>query len=255
MPSGTCRTAVRQAHDPCVKKSTLGRRCWEACGESFTGAQSSRWRKLLAALFSDTRDKARFELLIEVSGTRACTVAAARATQGHTIDVDSETTSLVWSPRLKEARMHAYHATKAENAKGIIGEGLKPGHALFHEGGRNDARLSPFAPNDERAKEVLGKRLRNAGQWLRDLVLAIINLTRCPSREFRRVRSSEVVPTSATIPIKMIDSVHKMTKKPFSAWRDMNSGGSEWDYECLRDVHRTEPDRCGRPCPQSQIAP
>jgi RNA:NAD 2'-phosphotransferase (TPT1/KptA family) len=103
-------------------------------GESSLVLQSKRYHRLLTALFGDSRDKVRFELLIEVEGVVFWDIAAARATQGHSIKVASQTTDLVMSPKTRETLTHACHVTKAENLKSIVGEGLKPGHEVLLEG-------------------------------------------------------------------------------------------------------------------------
>jgi RNA:NAD 2'-phosphotransferase (TPT1/KptA family) len=126
---------------------------------------SKRHHRLLTALFSDGRNKARFELLIAVEGVVFWNIAAVRATRGHSIKVASQTTDIVMSPKTREALTRAYHVARAESLKSILGEGLKPGHELFLEGGRNEARLLPFAPSDKRSREIIGKRLRDAGTW------------------------------------------------------------------------------------------
>ncbi len=109
-------------------------------GESFHGLQSKRYHRLLAALFSDMRRKARFELLVEVEGVVVWNI------EGRSIKVASQTTDLVMSPKIKETLMYAYHTTKPENLKSILGEGLKPGHELFEEGGRNAGICHPSRP-------------------------------------------------------------------------------------------------------------
>jgi hypothetical protein len=184
---------------------------------------------MLTALFTDVRDKVCFELLIE-DGTATLNIAAAHATQGHAIDVVPRMTDLVISR----------HIAKGENMKGMLGEGLKPGCELFQEGGRNDVRLSPFAPRGKRSREVLGKRLRDAGSRQGERILVIVNITKRVAREFRIVASSGVVLTSATIPVKAMDSVHKMSKKPFSARRDQSTNETELQHARAYHVHRAE---------------
>jgi hypothetical protein len=109
---------------------------------------------------------------------------------------------------------HAYHVTKPEHLKSILAEGLKPGHELFLEGGSDDARLSPFSPSDKRPRAILGKRLRNAVSWQRELISVVINVTKRITQEYRIVASSGVVLTDSAIPSRAIDSVRLMTKRP-----------------------------------------
>ncbi len=175
---------------------------------------------------------------MEVEGVVFWNSAAARATQGHSIKVASQTTDLVMSPKIKETLTCAYHVTKPENLKSILGEGLKPGHELFLEGGRNDVHLSPFAPSDKRSREILGKRMRNAASWQRELVFVVVNLSKRIAREYRIVASSGVVLTGSTIPLRATRAVHVMNEKPFSVRRDQHVPESDWEFTCVCDAHR-----------------
>ncbi len=102
--------------------------------------------------------------------------------------------------------MHAHHVTKPEHLKSILGDGLKPGFELVLEGGRNDVHLSPFAPMDARSREILGKRMKKAASWQREVVLVVVNMTVGTDDKHRLVASSGVVLTKETIPPEAFDT-------------------------------------------------
>jgi RNA:NAD 2'-phosphotransferase (TPT1/KptA family) len=202
--------------------------------------KSRRHNRLLAALFSGShRDKTRFVLLIDVGDYLFLDIAAIRSNQGHAIPIVTMTTDAWLSQRVRERMMHAYHVTKAENVKSIMGDGLKPGYELVLEGGRDDVRLSPFGPTDARSKEILGKRMKKVTSWQKEMVLVVINMTLGTDETYRIVASNGVILTGETIPPSSFESVRLMTRKPFSAWRDQHDE-SECNYACLYDAHRKE---------------